>query len=100
MKNWKPVSLLRLDYKILSKCLTNWLKGCLDTIVHREQAYCVPGWTIMDNLFILRDVIDITRMYDQNLWFISKDQEKDIDRVCHVYLLRIMEAFGLVIYRV
>ncbi len=29
LKNWRPVSLMCLDYKILSKCLANRLKNIL-----------------------------------------------------------------------
>ena len=33
LKNWRPVSLLCLDYNILSRCLANRLKLVLDSIV-------------------------------------------------------------------
>ncbi len=33
LKNWRPVSLLCMDYKILSKCLANRLKHTLESLV-------------------------------------------------------------------
>ncbi|KAI4877182.1 hypothetical protein NFI96_027554, partial [Prochilodus magdalenae] len=33
LKNWRPVSLLGVDYKILSKALTSRLKKCLATVI-------------------------------------------------------------------
>ena len=58
LKNWRPVALLCTDYKLLSKVLANRLKKVLDQIIHRDQSYCVPDRSIMDNLFLMRDLID------------------------------------------
>ncbi len=55
-KNWRPVSLLCSNYKIISKCLANIMKHCLDLLVHNDQTYCIPERSMMDNLFLLRDV--------------------------------------------
>ncbi len=51
LKNWCPVALLTTEYKIFSKCLSNRLKNYLELIVHKDQSYCVPKRSIMDNLF-------------------------------------------------
>ena len=53
LKNWHPVALLCTDYKLLSKVLANRLKEYLDILVHRDQSYCVPDRSIMDNLFLV-----------------------------------------------
>jgi len=41
IKNWRPVSLLCNDYKILSKALAIRLGEVLESIVHPDQSYCV-----------------------------------------------------------
>jgi len=51
IKNWRPVSLLGVDYKIFSKALTNRLKCCISSVIHVDQAYCIPNRSIFDNLF-------------------------------------------------
>lgn len=43
LKNWRPITLLTTDYKILTKALANRLKKVLPTIVHSDQTSCVPG---------------------------------------------------------
>ncbi len=78
LKNWRPVSLLCTDYKILAKCLANRLKQYLDTIIHSDQTYCVPERTIMDNLFLLRDAVDLSFKENMNMGFLSIDQEKGL----------------------
>lgn len=95
LKNWRPVSLLCTDYKILSKCLSNRLKHFMDSIIHCNQAYCIPDRTIMDNLFLIRDVIDMSAIREVDLGLFSIDQEKAFDRVDHVYLFKTLKAFGV-----
>jgi hypothetical protein len=43
VKNWRPISLLCTDYKILSKVLTNRLKTILSSVISESQACGVPG---------------------------------------------------------
>ncbi len=69
LKNWRPVSLLCTDYTILAKCLANRLKQYLDTIIHSDQTYCVPERSIMDNLFLLRDAVDLSFKENINVFF-------------------------------
>ncbi len=47
IKNWRPVSLLCSDYKLLSKVLATRLAGVLDQVIHPDQTYCVPGRSIL-----------------------------------------------------
>ena len=49
IKNWSPISLLCVDYKLLSKVLSNRLKKVMDQLIHRSQTYCVSGRSIVDN---------------------------------------------------
>ena len=50
LKNWRPVTLMNVDYKILTKVLTNRLKPHMDKLVSIEQACGVPSRTIHDQL--------------------------------------------------
>jgi hypothetical protein len=74
------------DYKMFAKVLTNRLKSYLDSIVHKNQTNCVPGRLIMDNLFLIRDMLDLLRVSNVNFGLVSLDQEKTFDRVEHEYL--------------
>ena len=57
IKNWRPVSLLNTDYKIFTRTLSNRLTKCIDSVIHPDQSYCIPGRTIHDNISLIRDVI-------------------------------------------
>ena len=88
------MALLCTDYKLLSKVLANRLKKVLDQIIHRDQSYCVPDRSIMDNLFLMRDLIDVCKLYSFDTGVFSLDQEKAFDRVDHGFLFGTLRAFG------
>lgn len=64
-------------------------------MIERNQTYCIPNRTIMYNLFLLRDVIDLAYMDNINLGIFSINQEKAFDRVDHFYLFSTLNAFGI-----
>jgi hypothetical protein len=70
------------------------LKEYLGLLVHKDQFYCVPDRCIVDNLFLIREVLDICKLSDVNVGFLSLDQEKTFDCVDHQYLFKTMKAFG------
>ena len=94
IKNWRPVSLLCTDYKILSKALANRLRGAMEQTLHRDQTYCVPGRSMVDNIYLIRDVLEVSSSLGVNTGLISLDQEKAFDRVEHSFLWKVMERFG------
>ena len=54
-----------VDYKVFAKVVANRLKSYLASIVHKDQTYCVPGHSITDNLFLIRDMFlaSVKRLY-------------------------------------
>nr|BAC82605.1 pol-like protein [Tetraodon nigroviridis] len=94
IRNWRPVSLLCTDYKILSKVLATRLREAMEEVIHRDQTYCVPGRSIVDNVHLIRDVLKTSSLLGLNTGLISLDQEKAFDRVEHRFLWKTMERFG------
>ena len=60
--NWRPISLLNYDYKILTKVLANRLQGSLTDIIITEQTAAIKGRTIIENLQINRDIISFAKV--------------------------------------
>ncbi|XP_035854989.1 protein NLRC3-like [Sander lucioperca] len=94
LKNWRPVSLLCGDYKILSKALASRLREVTGEVVHVDQTFCVPGRLMSDNITLVRHVLDVSSSLGMDTGLISIDQEKAVDRVEHQYLWQTLSAFG------
>ena len=91
--NYRPISLINVDLKIISKVLTNRLIFVLPSIIHESQTN-VFGRRIDYTIHMLRDLIDYTEKSDGEAAFIFLDQEKAFDRVDHDFLFKTMETFG------
>ena len=94
LQNWRPITLLTTDYKILTKALANRLTNVLPSIIHSDQTACIPGRTINDNLSLIRDVIAYSNENNTPLALISIDQLKAFDRTSHSFLFSTLEHFG------
>ena len=94
LKNWRPISLLNVDYKICSKALSLRLAKVLEFIVSPDQTCSVPGRKITSNLHALRDILDYIDRTNETGILLSLDQEKAFDRVNRVFLLNLLQRFG------
>ena len=95
LKNWRPISLLTVDYKIISKVLTNRLRKVMPTLIGEEQTCGVHGRNIHNNLMILRDVVDDINYNGKKAAVLSIDQEKAFDKIEWRYMYEIMGKLGI-----
>lgn len=94
LTSWRPISLLNVDYKILSKVLSKRLASVLSQCIHADQTCSVPGRSITDNLHLFRNIADYCNIKNIPVAVVSFDQEKAFDRVSHQYLIEILKAYG------
>ena len=94
LKNFRPISLLNVDVKILCKVLAERLKVVLPEIIHPSQT-AVYGRKIDQTIHMIRDLIDLANKEDIPAAFLFLDQEKAFDRVDHGFLYKTMKAFGI-----
>ena len=93
MKNYRPISLLNVDVKIITKALAIRLADALPDIIHNNQK-CIPGRHIVNNIHVVKDLIELILKNDDEAALIFLDQEKAFDRVDHDFLIKTLKAFG------
>lgn len=94
LKNWRPISLLNIDYKINTKIIVNRMSLSVEQIVNTCQTSSIPGRTILDNLSMTRDIIDKIHKENGKAFVVALDQEKAFDRLNWDFIFEVLKHFG------
>ena len=94
LENYRPISLLNVDYKILTRILANRMKRVIGEVVQPTQCYSIPGRDIADTIGTIRDVIEHMKRDRIGGVVVGIDWNKAFDRVEHEFLFRVLEKFG------
>ena len=78
----RPISLCNVNYKMLTKALTNRLKKVMPKIIGPYQSSFVPGRQIVDNIIIYQEVLHSMRKKkgEKGYMAIKIDLKKAYDR--------------------
>jgi hypothetical protein len=94
LENWRPVSVLCADYKILSKVLVNRIKPSLQSLINVDQTGALAGRTITDNLQYARNVVLKMENSDTSGAIVSLDFQKAFDRVDRDLIYKILQKLN------
>ena len=91
ISNFRPLTMLNTDLKILAKILANRLQTILPSLICPEQTCAVKGRTIQDSLHLVRTIVE---KVDGNAALINLYQSKAFDRVDHAFLGAVLPVAG------
>ena len=92
--NYRPITVLNTDYKILTKAITTRFTEIAPGIIHPDQAGFIRGRSIFDQIDQIATTINYVRLKEINGAIVALDQEKAYDKITHPYLWRILEKFA------
>ena len=58
--NWRPISLLNVDLKIISKAFASSLKTVLPSIISPEETTYIEQWLIVGSGRLISDILSVT----------------------------------------
>jgi hypothetical protein len=94
-KDFRPISLCNVTYKIISKIIVSRLRPFLDGIVSPLQNNFIPGRSTKDNAIVLQEVLHYMRKSKKKKgdMVFKLDLEKAYDRVNWSFLKDTLEMF-------
>lgn len=95
LQNWRPISMLNCDYKIMAKALAKRLSHFLPKLIHANQTGFIPTRYIGDNIRNIQALMDFTQETGREGLLVSLDFRAAFDSVNHQFLLQALESYNL-----
>ncbi len=87
LKNWRPLSMLNTDYKILAKTLATRLQYVIGKLISNDQSGYIKGRFIGENIRTVIDVLQYSRDINIKGYITFRDFEKAFDSVSWNFFL-------------
>ena len=94
LRNWRPLSLLNTDYKILTKTLSNRLQKVLPKLVNEDQVGYIRGRYIGQNIRIIKDIMTYTAKKNLPGYILLIDFEKAFDSIEWPFLIKCLKLYN------
>ena len=94
LKNWRPLSLLNQDYKLIAKCIAARIKHTLCSIIHHDQSGFIKDRYIGENIIRILDLLDYTEKENIPSLLMVIDFEKAFDFLEWDFIDRSLKHFN------
>jgi hypothetical protein len=92
--NWRPITLLNIDYKLLTKTLGQRLKTVFPGLIHKDQNGFVPGGSIFYSSHTIRDILFYCKKENIELILLALDYSKAFDSVDFDFIHKTFQLFN------
>jgi hypothetical protein len=94
LKNWRPISLLNTEYKLLTGVLAARLKKCLPDIISQDQKGFLKGRFIGENTRLVYDTMDYLKRKSKCGLLLLIDFEKAFDSVEWHFIKNVLKVYN------
>ena len=92
--NWRGINLLSVPGKVFCRVLLHRIKASIERILREEQAGFRGGRSCVDQIFVLRTLIEQSLEWNSPLYINFIDFQKAFDSVHHTTLWNILRSYG------
>ena len=85
-RNWRPISLLNVIYKLASSVIASRLKNVLHKLIHGVQKGLIAGRFIGDNMRLIYDILIETKQQEIPGLLLSVDFQQAFDSVSSKFI--------------
>jgi exonuclease III len=94
LDNWRPITLLNVDYKIAAHALANRMQKVANTIINTDQTGYIKNRYIGFNIRQIQDIIDYAEDFKIDGAIIFIDFKKAFDTLEWNFMVSTLHAFG------
>ena len=92
LSNWRPITLVNVDYKIATKALAKRLQNVISSIIDTDQSGYIKGRYIGENARMVEDVIRFTEKNNTPGALLFLDFSKAFDNLDRQYLMNVLKV--------
>ena len=94
LKNWRPLSLLNMDYKIATKAPASRLEKVLPSLIRSNQTGYIKGRYIGENIRLISDILHYIKHKNIPGFALFLDFEKAFDSIEWSFILKVLKVFN------
>ena len=92
LSNWRPITLLNVDFKIVAKARAKRLESILPHLIHPDQTGFVKGRYIGENITPISDIMEYTKLQKIPGILVSLDFCKAFDSIEWPFIMKTLES--------
>lgn len=93
--NWRPITLLNNDYKVIASVLASRLKSGLKSLISVNQSGFIKDRHISNNIRLIMDLIDYRDILTGDPFILFLDFYKAFDTISHTFIFDTLLFFNL-----